>query len=43
MHELHKKSIKEISFELGFQDQYYFSRPFKKYMGVFPKEYRKDI
>jgi AraC-like DNA-binding protein len=38
-----KKSIKEISFKLGFQDQFYFSRVFKKYMGVSPKEYRKDI
>lgn len=38
-----KKSIKEISFLLGFQDQFYFSRVFKKYMGMSPKEYRKNI
>lgn len=37
------KSIKEISFLLGFQDQFYFSRVFKKYMGISPKEYRKNI
>ncbi|WP_228853025.1 AraC family transcriptional regulator [Aegicerativicinus sediminis] len=36
-------SIKEISFLLGFQDQFYFSRVFKKYMGISPKEYRKNI
>jgi AraC-like DNA-binding protein len=33
--------IKEISFELGINDQYYFSRLFKKVMGVSPEEYRK--
>jgi len=37
------KSIKEIGFLLGFQDQFYFSRVFKKYMGISPKEYRKNI
>ena len=34
-------SIKEISFSLGIEDQYYFSRMFSKLMNVPPKEYRK--
>ncbi len=34
-------SIKEISFSLGVEDQYYFSRMFTKLMNVPPKEYRK--
>jgi AraC-like DNA-binding protein len=33
-------SIKEISFSLGIEDQYYFSRMFSKLMNVSPKEYR---
>ncbi len=33
-------SIKEISFSLGVEDQYYFSRMFSKLMNVSPKEYR---
>ena len=33
-------SIKEISLELGVEDQYYFSRLFKKVMGASPVEYR---
>ena len=33
-------SIKEISFSLGIEDQYYFSRMFSKLMHVSPKEYR---
>ncbi|MEM6395137.1 MAG: AraC family transcriptional regulator [Bacteroidota bacterium] len=37
---LTNQSIKEISFGLGFQDPLYFSRVFKKYMGVSPKQYR---
>lgn len=32
--------IVEISQELGYDDQYYFSRIFKKVIGVSPKEYR---
>lgn len=35
------KSIKEISFELGFQSIYYFSNMFKKKEGVNPSEFRK--
>ncbi len=33
-------TIKEISHEIGFTDQYHFSRNFKKYHGVSPKHYR---
>jgi AraC family transcriptional regulator, arabinose operon regulatory protein len=35
------KPIKEIADELGFSDQYYFSRMFSRLMGMSPKEYRK--
>lgn len=35
------KSIKEISFELGFQSIHYFSRIFKNKTGVNPSEFRK--
>lgn len=34
-----KKSIKEISIEVGYADQNYFSRAFKKYYNKSPKEY----
>lgn len=33
-------SIKELSHALGFKDQYYFSRVFKKYCGKSPSHYR---
>jgi AraC-like DNA-binding protein len=36
------KSIKEISFELGFQSNFYFSRAFKSKMGVSPSEIRSS-
>uniref|UniRef100_UPI0035943D83 helix-turn-helix domain-containing protein n=1 Tax=Aquiflexum sp. TaxID=1872584 RepID=UPI0035943D83 len=36
-------SLKEVSYELNFQDPLYFSRLFKKYMGVSPREYRKNL
>lgn len=40
-------SIKEISFSLGFEDQLYFSRLFRKVMGESPSDYRakkkKDV
>ncbi|MEL7118307.1 MAG: AraC family transcriptional regulator, partial [Bacteroidota bacterium] len=34
-------SIKEISYELNYQDPLYFSRVFKKFMGVSPRAYRQ--
>ncbi|MCP3932246.1 MAG: AraC family transcriptional regulator [Bacteroidetes bacterium] len=37
------KSIKEISYELGFQSIYYFSRLFKKKEGVSPSNFRKRV
>lgn len=33
--------IKEIAFELGFSDQYYFSKVFAKYMAMSPLAYKK--
>lgn len=38
-----KLSAKQISQELGFCDQFYFSRVFTAYYGVAPSEYRKRI
>ncbi|MCK5136720.1 MAG: AraC family transcriptional regulator [Bacteroidales bacterium] len=38
-----EKSIKEISYELGFQSIYYFSRIFKNKIGVSPSEIRKSV
>lgn len=35
------KIVKEIAFELGFQDQSHFSRFFKKETGISPSKYRK--
>ncbi|HMR18443.1 MAG TPA: AraC family transcriptional regulator [Sphingobacterium sp.] len=37
------KRISLISYELGFEDQYYFSRLFKEHMGVSPLHYRKNL
>ena len=31
----------EVAFKCGFEDQYYFSKSFKKYYGVPPSQYRK--
>lgn len=36
-------SVKEICFKMGFQDPLYFSRVFKKYMGIAPTDYRKEL
>ncbi|MFD2036293.1 AraC family transcriptional regulator [Belliella marina] len=36
-------TIKEISYHLNFQDPLYFSRLFKKYMGISPREYRNNL
>jgi AraC-like DNA-binding protein/mannose-6-phosphate isomerase-like protein (cupin superfamily) len=35
-------SVKEIAIKVGFEDQYYFSRMFKKLMGMPPTSYRKE-
>ena len=37
------KTIKEIAWELGYEDQYYFSRMFKRQTGHSPRQYRKLI
>jgi transcriptional regulator GlxA family with amidase domain len=37
------QSIKEISYDLGFQSIYYFSRIFKNKLGVSPSEIRKTV
>lgn len=37
------KSIKEIAFELNFEDEFYFSRYFKKAVGISPTHYRKKV
>lgn len=40
---LNDKTIKEISYELGFEDHHYFSRFFKKNAGISAEEYRKQV
>ena len=37
-----EKYVYEIAQELGYSDQYYFSRIFKKVVGISPVEYRKS-
>ncbi len=37
-----EKSIKEISYMVGYQDPNYFSRIFRKYLGVSPSEMEKE-
>lgn len=38
-----KQQVKQIAWQLGYEDQYYFSRIFKKQVGISPKEYRKQF
>ncbi|MFK7799123.1 MAG: helix-turn-helix domain-containing protein [Aureispira sp.] len=40
---LTSKSVKTISSELGYKDEFYFSRFFKKQVGVSPKSYRDTV
>lgn len=35
-----ESKIKTIAIELGYEDPYYFSRLFKKYMGISPEQYK---
>ncbi|NRP36860.1 Arabinose operon regulatory protein [Marinobacterium sp. xm-d-579] len=35
--------IKEIAFEVGYEDAYYFSRIFRKQIGISPSQYRKAL
>ena len=37
------KSVKEIAFELGYEDEFYFSRYFKKKVGVSPQTFRNTV
>ncbi|MGG3311726.1 helix-turn-helix domain-containing protein [Paenibacillus sp. 2KB_20] len=39
----HRLSLKEICFEVGYNDPNYFSRVFKKTTGITPSEYRQQI
>lgn len=38
-----KITIKEIAFQLGYEDPYYFSRIFKRYTGHSPKHFRNSL
>ncbi len=38
-----RMKVKEISFQLGYSDPYYFTRDFKKKMGMSPRQYRNRI
>lgn len=40
--DLTSMSVKEISFEIGYRDQNYFSRIFKKHVGMSPTFYRQN-
>lgn len=40
---LTSKSVKEIAFELGYEDEFYFSRFFKKKAGVSPQTFRATV
>lgn len=40
---LTRKSIKEVAAELNFEDEFYFSKYFKKLVGVSPTKFRDDV
>lgn len=37
------KSVREVAHELGFEDEFYFSRYFKKAVGVSPATFREEV
>lgn len=39
--DLSGKSVKTVALEVGYRDPYYFSRLFKKSMGLAPEKYRE--
>jgi AraC-like DNA-binding protein len=41
--DMDESRIKEVAHNLGYEDQYYFSRLFKKYMGISPEQYRTSV
>jgi len=40
---LTNKSVKEVAGELNFQDEFYFSRYFKKTVGISPQQFREQV
>ena len=38
-----KRSIQDIALDCGYSDPLFFSRMFKKYCGISPQEYRKQL
>lgn len=40
---LTRKSFKEIALELNFNDEFYFSKYFKKHTGISPTQFRKEV
>ncbi|MFV0352347.1 MAG: response regulator [Oscillospiraceae bacterium] len=43
MREDRKVRIKEVALEVGYADQYYFSKTFKKIVGIWPTEYVEQL
>lgn len=37
------RTIQDIAYEIGYEDPYYFSRLFKKVIGVSPRQYREQV
>lgn len=40
---LTSKSVEKIAYLLGYRDEYYFSRFFKKHAGISPRRYRLTV
>jgi AraC family transcriptional regulator, transcriptional activator of pobA len=40
---LTNKSVKEIAYDLGYSDEYYFNRLFKKNVNISPQKYRQTV